>query len=192
MENTGLTASDVALMTRNNDGLFGGAGGTIGIFALIIIFILLFGGNGFWGGNAGTALGLADLQASLYNQTQDSNSRALSSSIAGVNDSVITSSYNNLVQMKDMQYQISNSIAGLSNQISNQTATITNLFNEQTIDRLRDQVTVLRGQNSNLVQTAQIDNSIANSTNTILNSLGQWHAYPPCYSNCGCGCNSLY
>jgi hypothetical protein len=43
---TGMSAADVLALTRDNGSLFGGAGGTMGIFALIIIFILLFGGNG--------------------------------------------------------------------------------------------------------------------------------------------------
>ena len=43
-DNTGMSAADVLALTRNNeDGLFGGS---MGIFSLIIIFILLFGGNG--------------------------------------------------------------------------------------------------------------------------------------------------
>ena len=60
MENgSGMSAADVLALTRNNDGgLFGSSGSTMGIFALIIIFILLFGGNGgFWGNNTSTALG---------------------------------------------------------------------------------------------------------------------------------------
>ena len=62
-ENTGMSAADVLALTNGNGGLFGGS---MGIFSLIIIFILLFGGNGgFWGNNAGTALGMADLQNSL-------------------------------------------------------------------------------------------------------------------------------
>ena len=189
---SGLTASDILALTNgNNNGFLSGNAG--GILALIIVFILLFGGNGgLWGNNnTSTALGLADLQASLYNQTQDANSRALQMGQANITDAVITNGYNSLVQMKDMQYQISNSIAALSNQMANQTATITNLFNQQTIDGLRDKLATTRDELSNTRQTAVIDGAIANSTNTILNSLGQWHAYPPCYTGCGCN-SSLY
>lgn len=190
-DSTGMSAADVLALTRShdNDGLFGGNG----ILALIIIFVLLFGGNGsFWGNNApaSTALGLADIQASLYNQTQDSNSRALQSGQATITDAVITNGYNNLSQMKDMQYQISNSIAGLSNQIANQTATITNLFNEQTIDRLRDALATTRDELSNTRQTGILTAAINNQTSEILNAQGRYVLNPPCYT--GCGCSSLY
>ena len=190
-DSTGMSAADVLALTRShdNDGLFGGNG----ILALIIIFVLLFGGNGnFWGGNApaSTALGLADIQASLYNQTQDSNSRALQSGQATITDAVITNGYNSLSQMKDMQYQISNSIAGLSNQIANQTATITNLFNEQTIDRLRDALATTRDELSNTRQTGILTAAINNQTSEILNAQGRYVLNPPCYT--GCGCSSLY
>ena len=50
---------------------------------------MAIGGNGFGWGNSGTALGLADIQASLYNQTQDANSRSLAGSLASVNDTVL-------------------------------------------------------------------------------------------------------
>ena len=133
MTNSGLTASDVMALTKDNDG-FGG----VGLIILLFIFLIGLSGNGFGFGNNGTGLALADIQASLYNQTQDSNSRALSASLASVNDTVLNNKYDNAVLIKDLSNQMSNSIAGISNQIANQTATITNLFNEQTIDRLRE------------------------------------------------------
>jgi hypothetical protein len=174
MESSGLSASDVLALTRDNDG-FGG----VGLIILLFIFLIGIGGNGFGfgfgGNNAGTAFGLADIQASLYNQTQDANSRQIQGAIASVNDTVLNNKYDNAVLIKD-----------LSAQIAEQTATITNLFNEQTIDRLRDQVTVLRGQNSNLMQTAEI-------TQNILGNLATTAPKPPCYYGYGCGCsNSLY
>ena len=81
---------------------------------------------------------------------------------------------------------MSNSIAAIGNQIANQTATITNLFNEQTIDRLRDALATTRDELSNTRQTAQI-------TENILGNLATTAPKWPCsYPNCGCGCNSLY
>lgn len=182
MENmsNGLSAADVLAMTKGNDG-FGG----VGLIILLFIFLIGLSGNGFGFGNNGTGLALADIQASLYNQTQDSNSRQLQSTMAMVNDSILNNKYDNAILIKDLSNQMSNSVAALGNQIANQTATITNLFNEQTIDRLRDQVTVLRGQNSNLVQTAEI-------TQNILSNLAVTAPKVPCYYGTGCGCNGLY
>ena len=156
-----------------------------GLIGLLIIAGIFGFGNGFgFGGNTGTALGLADIQASLYNQTQDSNSRALASSIATVNDTVLTGKYDNALLMKDVSNQISNSIAGISNQISNQTNTILGVMNENVINDLRDKLAVTRDELSNARQTAQI-------TENILGNLATTAPKPPCYYNCGCG-SSLY
>lgn len=182
MNGSGLTASDVLAITRNEDGMgFGGVGG----FILLFIFLMAIGGNGFgWGGNTGTALGLADIQASLYNQTQDANSRQLQGSIAMVNDSILNNKYDNAVLIKDLSSQMSNSVAALGNQIANQTTTITNLFNEQTISELRDKLATTRDELSNTRQTAVI-------TNNILSNLATTAPKPPCYYGCGCN-SSLY
>ena len=171
-----LSASDVLALTKDNDG-FGG----VGLIILLFIFLIGIGGNGIWG-NTGTALGLADIQASLYNQTQDANSRQMQNSIATVNDTVLNNKYDNAVLIKDLSNQMSNSAAALGNQISNQTATITNLFNQQTIDSLRDKLATTRDELSNTRQTAVI-------TENILNNLSVTAPKPPCYY--GCGCNRI-
>ena len=179
MNGNGISASDVLAMTKDNDG-FGG----VGLIILLFIFLIGLSGNGFgFGGNAAT-YGLADIQASLYNQTQDANSRAIASTLASVNDTVLNNKYDNAVLIKDLSNQMSNSVAALGNQIANQTATITNLFNEQTINSLRDKLAVTRDELSNTRQTAQI-------TENILGNLATTAPKPPCYYGCGCN-NSLY
>lgn len=170
-----LSASDVMALTKDNDG-FGG----VGLIILLFIFLIGLSGNGFGFGNnnTATALSLADIQASLYNQTQDSNSRQLQSNIATLNDSVLNNKYDNAILIKDLSNQLSNSIAGIGNLIQNQTNAIQGMFAENTIRELSDQVTVLRGQNSNLIQTAQI-------TENILSNLAITAPKPPCYYCCG-------
>lgn len=157
-----------------------------GLIGLLIIAGIFGFGNGFgFGGNTGTALGLADIQASLYNQTQDANSRQLASSLAMVNDTVLNNKYDNAVLIKDVSNQLSNSIAGISNQISNQTSAILGAMNENVINDLRDKLAVTRDELSNQRQTAQI-------TENILGNLATTNPKPPCYYNpCGCG-SSLY
>lgn len=182
-----LSASDVMALTKDNDG-FGG----VGLIILLFIFLIGIGGNGFGFGNNGTGLALADIQASLYNQTQDANSRQLQSSIANVNDFILNNKYDNAVLIKDLSNQISNSIAGISNQIANQTATITNMFNEQTIDRLRDSLATTRDELSNVRQTGIITSAINNQTSEILNAQGKYYMNAPCYQGCGGCCNGLY
>ena len=72
----------------------------------------------------------------------------------------------------------------IGNQIANQTATITNMFQEQTIDRLRDALATTRDELSNTRQSAQI-------TENILSNLATTAPKPPCYYGCGCN-SSLY
>ena len=158
--------------------------GLIGL--LIIAGIFGFGnGFGFGGGNAGTALGLADIQASLYNQTQDANSRQLQSGIAMVNDSILNNKYDNAILIKDLSNQMSNSIAAIGNQIANQTNTILGAMNENVINDLRDKLAVTRDELSNTRQTAII-------TENILGNLATTAPKPPCYYGCGCSGTSLY
>lgn len=188
MNGTGLTASDVMALTKDNDG-FGG----VGLIILLFIFLIGIGGNGFGFGNNGTGLALADIQASLYNQTQDANSRQIQGAIANTNDFILNNKYDNAILIKDLSNQISNSVAAIGNQIANQTTTITNLFNEQTIDRLRDNLAVTRDELSNVRQTGILTNAINNQTSEILNAQGRYYLNPPCYQGCGCGsCNGLY
>lgn len=157
-----------------------------GLIGLLIIAGIFGFGNGFgFGGNTGTALGLADIQASLYNQTQDANSRQLQSSLAAVNDTVLNNKYDNAVLIKDLSNQISNSIAGISNQISNQTNSILGAMNQNIINDLRDKLAVTRDELSNTRQTAAI-------TDNILGNLATIAPKPPCYYGCGCGTSSLY
>ena len=178
MTNSGLTAADVLSLTKDNDG-FGG----VGLIILLFIFLMaISGGSWGFGGNS-TQLQLSDLQGSLYNQSTDAAIRGLAQGQCNIIDSALNNKYDNAILVKDLSNQVSNSVASLGNMINQQTATITGLFNEATIDRLRDQVSVLRNENSNLIQTAQI-------TENILSNLSTTAPKPPCYYGYGCGCNS--
>ena len=191
MENSGLSASDVLALTRgNDDGMFGGYGG----FILLFIFLLALNGNGFgFGGNGATALGQSDLQNSLYFQSQDNAIRGLAQGQCNIVDTALNANYNNLLATKDIQNQISNSVAGLGNLITEQNQATRNMIMQNKIDMLNDQIVVLRNQNSNLEQTSTITNAINAQTSEILNAQGRYYMNPPCYQGCGCGsCNGLY
>ena len=181
---SGLSASDVLALTRDNDNGFlsGNAGG---ILALIIVFILLFG-NGGWGNNNNfvNALGQSDLQNALYFQSQDNTIRSLAQGQCNITEQVMSSNYDNALLLKDLSNQMSNSVAAIGNQIANQTNAIQNMFNENTIRELSDKLQTTRDELSNANQTSQI-------TQNILGNMGQWRAFPPCYSGCNCN-NSLY
>ena len=187
---TGMSAADVIALTKgDNDNLFGGS---MGIFSLIIIFILLFGGNGgFWGNATGaTALGQSDLQNSLYFQSQDNAIRGLAQGQCGITDTVLTSAYNNLINAKDISQQLSNSIAAIGNLVVTENNATRQMIQDNYIRELSDKLQTTRDALSNANQTATLTAAIQNSTDSILNSQGRYVMNPPCYT--GCGCNSLY
>lgn len=152
-----------------------------GLIGLLIIAGIFGYGNGFgFGGNNG-ALTTAEMQMGLYNQTTDNAIRGLSSQIASVNDAVLTDKYDNALLMKDISNQLSNSIAGIGNLVTQENQATRNMIMQNKIDSLADQITVLRGENSNLKQNEY-----------LLSQLATTAPKPPCYYPCGCGNNSLY
>ena len=171
-----LSASDVMALTRDNDG-FGG----VGLIILLFIFLMAISGGNWGFGNGATALGQSDLQNSLYFQSQDNAIRGLAQGQCALTDTVLNSKYDSALLMKDASQQLSNSIAGISNQINNQTNTILSAINQTTIDNLRDKLAVTRDELSNVRQTAVI-------TENILSNLATTAPKPPCYYSC-CRCN---
>lgn len=172
MENTNVSGLDFS--------------GLIGL--LIIAGIFGFNGNGGfgWGGNnAGATLALSDIQNGLYNQTTDNALRGLTAQVATVNDAVLTSKYDNALLMKDQAQQISNSIAAIGNLVVQENQATRTMLMQNKIDSMADTITVLRGENSNLKQTAEI-------TQNILSQLSTTAPKPPCYYGCGCGNSGLY
>ena len=189
-DSTGMSAADVLALTRGTDG--GLFGGSMGIFSLIIIFILLFGGNGgFWSNGAASALGQSDLQNSLYFQSQDAAIRGLANGQCALTDTVLTSNYNNLVAMKDIQQQISNSIAAIGNLVATENSTTRAMIQDNYIRELSDKLQTTRDALSNANQTAALTAAIQNSTDTILNLQGRYVLNPPCYFSCGCNPTSI-
>ena len=151
-----------------------------GLIGLLIIAGIFGYGNGFGFGGNNSALTTAEMQMGLYNQTTDNAIRGLSSQVASVNDAVLTDKYDNALLMKDASNQLSNSIAGIGNLVVQENQATRNMIMQNKIDTLADQVTVLRGENSNLKQNEY-----------LLSQLATTAPKPPCYYNCGCG-SSLY
>ena len=182
MTSTGLSAGDILAMTKNNDGFgFGGVGG----FILLFIFLIAISGNGFgFGNNGSTGLALADIQNSLYNQSQDNNARSLAQGQCNIVDTILNANYNNLLASKDISNQISNQTLAITNTMAQNTNAILSQMNNNIINDLRDKLDITRGELSNVRQTAQI-------TENILSNLATTAPKPPCYYGCGCG-NSLY
>ena len=189
MNNSGLTASDVLAMTRDNDG-FGG----IGLIILLFIFLIGINGNGFFGNNTtATALGQSDLQNSLYFQSQDNAIRGLAQGQCALTDTVLNNKYDNAILIKDISNQMSNSVASLGNLIAEQGNQTRALIQSNYINELSDKLATTRDELSNVKQTSILTNAISNQTSEILNAQGRYYLNPPCYQSCGCGsCNGLY
>lgn len=113
MEN-GLTASDVALMQRDNS--WTGDGSFMWIFALLI---LLFGGNGFGFGNSGyaNALTQSDLQRAIDLNSIQNGQRDIEARVQEVGSELTStikdSSYNNLSEIRDVQQAMNNGFASM-------------------------------------------------------------------------------
>ena len=189
MQNSGLTASDVLAMTRDNDG-FGG----VGLIILLFIFLIGIGGNGFgWGNNnVANAFAYSDLQNSLYAQSQDSAIRSLAQGQCNIVDSALNNKYDNAVLIKDISNQMSNSVASLGSLIAEQGNQTRALIQSNYISELSDKLQTTRDELSNSRQSSVLLNAINNQTNEILNAQGRYYLNPPCYQSCGGCCNGLY
>ena len=189
MTNSGLTASDVLAMTRDNDGFgFGGVGG----FILLFIFLIALGGNGFGFGGNSTQLQLSDLQGSLYNQSTDAAIRGLAQGQCNIIDSALNNKYDNAVLIKDLSNQISNSVASIGALVADQGNQTRALIQNNYISELSDKLQTTRDELSNQRQSTTLLNAINNQTSEILNAQGKYYLNPPCYSSCGSCCNGLY
>ena len=187
MNGSGISASDVLALTKDNDG-FGG----VGLIILLFIFLMaLSNGNGFFGGNS-TQLQLSDLQGSLYNQSTDSAIRSLAQGQCNIVDSALNNKYDNAVLVKDLSNQMSNSIASIGQLIMEQGNQTRALIQNNYISELSDKLQTTRDELSNTRQTGILTSAINNQTSEILNAQGRYYLNPPCYSGCGSCCNGLY
>lgn len=217
MDGSGLSASDVLALTKDNDGLFGG-GSAGGILALIIVFILLFG-NGSWGG-----YGNRENLATQGEIQRGFDTNTIINKLEGISNGICSLGYDQLAQMNGINMNIVQSANGINNGIAQlgfnmqncccetnrnidavryenaqNTCAIVNaihadgeatrdLIQADTIQKLRDKVQEQQNTISNFMQTQN-----------ILNSIGRYVTNPPCYQNygygygnygCGCGCGT--
>lgn len=205
MEDTGLSLADVAaVMGGNKDtGSFLG-GSTGGILALIIVFILIFGGgNGFgMGGNAATAAALSQstLQDDLYFQTTDSAIRGLAQGQCNMADAVLQNRYESAIQTTNAQFAISQqmqtnemarmqcccetnrNIDSIKYENSQNTAAIIQADNQNT-QRILDAMCQNTIQDlRDKLQTAQLDANNAAQTANLISTL---RPFPqPAYVTC--------
>ena len=179
---SGLTASDVLALDRDNDGL-GGMGGAFWIFALLLL-------NNNWNGNNnnGQNVTSAELAASQAAQTSSLQMQGLSEQLANnrfdlaqaINqqtDTLINQNNTNLINaiqgFNNLGLQVTNQTNVLSSQIQNLSAQMEQCCCSIKTQMLQDRLDEANARNVTL-QNA-LDN--ANQSQYILGQLGRFVAW---------------
>lgn len=115
---SGLSVADaLALQNRDNDGMFGGAGGTW-VWVFFLFFLLAWGGGGFGFGNNAAAQG-ALTRAELYDGL---NYNQLENAVRGVQNGLCDGFYSMnttmLQGMNGIQSQLCQGLNGVNNNIA--------------------------------------------------------------------------
>ena len=209
MGETGLTASDVALL--NNDGMGGGWGGMIWLFAILA---LMGGGFGGFGNNNGNAI-QADVNRGFDNQNLQAQTRDILAAVTSgtaQNVAAVNQSYHDITsyvgdKYSELQRDVGALAVGQANLLANQNQCCCG------ISRQLDQVNY-----NTAMQTAEINKTTVEQTQRILdamttnrieamqnrinqlelqNQLAGVVRYPNGYTYnagqspfCGCGCNN--
>lgn len=201
MTDANYSLSDLAAVTNGQDGFLGGNGTGL----LILIFLLLFAGGGFWGnrqGELGQYATAASQQEILFGQ-QFQN---LGSMINKVGDGLSSLGYSQLQQMDANTASINGNVTNEGRNLQMQLANCC-CENQRNVDSVRFDMSNYAAQiNSNIdqkfaaLEKAQLEQTIASQQNQINQlSIAQQMAgvvkYPMQSSYamlnnpfCGCGC----
>ena len=213
MGENGLTASDVALMSRDGDGFGNGWGGMIWLFAILA----LMGGGGFggWGGGNGNTNAIqADVNRGFDNQNLQAQTRDILSAVtSGTAQSVAATNqtfHDTLGIIQNRYDELARDIAGLAvgqaNTLANQNECCCGIkmqLQQNNYDAaMRDNATNMAILTSNQkILDALSENKMEAMQNRInqlelQNALAGVVRYPNGFvynagSNpfCGCGCN---
>lgn len=149
-----LSASDVLALTKDNDGMFGGAGASW----LIILLLFLIGGNGFWG-NRGTT------EANPYATAQQAFEIDKDVLTSGCNTQkeVLESRYTTQLGLQNLQSQMQDCCCSIKQAISADGQATRQLITDNTINDLREK---LNSANNAIVN--------ANQSQYILGQLGRF------------------
>lgn len=175
MMNSGLSASDVALLSdsnnRGNDGMWGGEWG-----AWIILFLIfgMFGWGGFggfgggFGGQGGALQGYAtqaDIQRGFDNQS-------VMNKLNGIEQGICSLGYDQLAQMNGINQNISQTGFGIQQAINADTIANmqnTNALSSQLANCCCETREAIQGVNFNMAQnTCAIQNTMNTNTRDIL------------------------
>ena len=181
MDNGTLTASDVALLSRDNgfDSCWGG-NSMMWIFALLILAGGGFGGFGGWGNNAAAALGYenlatsAEVQRGFDTQNLQAQTRDILAAVnAGTAQSVATTNqvYHDTVNaLNDKYSELARDVAGLAVGQANTLATINDCCCGT---KMLIAETASQSRYDNAMNTAAINANTTAQTQRILDAIAQ-------------------
>ena len=181
----GLSSSDVALLTRDND-FMGGNGAFFWIFALLV----LAGGNGFGFGNNQGYVTQADLSAGLNAQTTQNQLNTLAVETANNNyetAQLINAQTNQMLQQNNTNLinaiqgfnQVNVGIMNQTNVLSGQIQALNAQLNECCCSIKTQMLQDKLDETQRQLQTAQNVISNANQSQYLLGQLGRFVAWTP-------------
>jgi hypothetical protein len=162
---SGLSASDVLALTRNNEDGFMGGGNS---WAWLIIILLFAGGGfGFGNNNRGNCATTEDLAAGFNNSTVLSNQREITNNLFGI-QSAMNQGFSGLASTIDacccktqsnidaLRYEMSKGFCDIITNANNNTAQIINYFKDDKIHDLELRNQALTFQLSQNAQSTTI------------------------------------
>lgn len=182
----GLSSSDVALLSKNDD-MFGEGGAWIFLLAL---FAMMGGGFGNWGGNNNNYVTSAELQAGLANQSVQNQLNSLAVETANNNyetANLINAQTNQMLQQNNtnlinaiqgfntVNQSIIGGNAGLSQQIADLSYHLDRCCCEIKTQMLQDKLDTTQAA----LVAAQGSISNANQSQYLLSQLGRFVAWDP-------------
>ena len=209
MGENGLSAADVALL--NNDGMNGGWGGMIWLFAILA---LMGGGFGNFGGNGNTNAIQADVNRGFDNQNLQAQTRDILAAVtAGTAQSVATTNqvYHDITgyvgdKYMELQRDVAALAVGQANLLANQNSCCCGIGRQ--LDQINYEAAMRdSATNANIVAQNQkiLDALTANRMDAMQNRINQLELqnqlagvvrYPSGYTYnagqspfCGCNCN---
>lgn len=178
-----LSLADISAVTRG-DGFLEGNG-----IIILILFFLIFGFGGNWGGNRGSEGCATPTQ--VYDAT---NQQSIFNALSGIKEAVNMGSYENARLIDFVNYngmQNTNAITNAMNSgFDGVTAQLTALGYQMSqcccdlrTQMLQDKYDDVRNQ----LNLAEIASANAVQTQNLLGSLGRYVTNPPCYGGYGYG-----
>lgn len=183
MEN--LSLSDIAAVTRDNDGFGGGMGGG---WLIILVLFFLFAGGGFgWNRNNDQAATRADV-------TSGFNFAQVDDALRGLEQGLCQLGYTTNMNIQQGFHGVDNALCAGFNSVNQNIANLSYQMQQCCCDlkttMLQDKYDQVQRE---LVQAQGIISNTAQSQ-YILGQLGRYYSNPSvnpytCYDGCGCGCN---